>query len=354
MPDLTEISDRVIARIKAYIDLKVSDAVNRVNNLETRLRDIPAGPKGERGESIKGEKGDPGERGADGIVGPRGEPGLAGEKGDRGPEGAQGAQGAQGAPGERGADGVRGEAGERGAPGERGTDGVRGEPGPAGAKGDPGPRGELGERGVDGAKGQDGESIKGDAGPRGEPGASGERGATGLQGERGLKGDAGADGRDAAELDILPSIDEAKSYRRGTWASHGGGLIRAARQTDPVKAGALIEAGWVVMVEGLSGPPVIEQGDDPREISVTARLTSGMKSASIFRIPMVIDRGVWREGAYEKGDHVSWDGSGWIAQRKTAAKPGSSPDDWRLSTKRGRDGKDAGEATPTRKIVTTR
>jgi hypothetical protein len=56
-------------------------------------------------------------------------------------------------------------------------------------------------------------------------------------------------------------------------------------------------------------------------------------------VPMIIDKGVWREGEYEKGDAVSWDGSGWISQRKTTEKPGTS-DAWRLSTKRGRDGKD--------------
>lgn len=159
----------------------------------------------------------------------------------------------------------------------------------------------------------------------------------------GKDGRDGAPGRDAAELDILPSIDEAKSYRRGTWASHNGGLIRAARQTDAVADGALIAAGWVVITEGLACPPVITQGDDPREITVTSMLTSGVKASASFRIPMVIDRGVWREGEHEAGDHVSWDGSGWIAQRATTDKPGTS-DAWRLSTKRGRDGKDGGDA----------
>lgn len=154
----------------------------------------------------------------------------------------------------------------------------------------------------------------------------------------------GEPGRDAAELDILPSIDEAKSYRRGSWASHAGGLIRAARATDPVVDGDLIAAGWVVMVDGVAAVTVV-QGEDPRQIEVTCALTSGVKSAVPFRIPMVIDKGVWRDGPHEKGDHVSWDGSGWIAQRDTTDKPGTS-DAWRLSTKRGRDGKVSGP-TPT-------
>jgi len=144
-------------------------------------------------------------------------------------------------------------------------------------------------------------------------------------------------------MEILPSIDESKSYRRGTWASHAGGLIRAERATDPVTDG-LTKAGWCVMVEGLACPPIITQGDDPREITVATMLTSGVKAVSAFHVPMVIDKGVWREGPHEKGDHVSWDGSGWIAQRATTDKPGTS-DAWRLSTKRGRDGKDGSAPT---------
>jgi hypothetical protein len=179
-------------------------------------------------------------------------------------------------------------------------------------------------------------------GPQGPPGAPGEAAlaADGRDGRDGVDGKDGEPGRDAAELDILPSIDEAKSYRRGTWASHNGGLIRAARATDPVVDGALLDAGWVVMVEGMACPPVVSQGEDPREITIAAMLTSGVKAIATLRIPAVLDKGVWREGPHEQGDHVSWDGSGWIAQRATTDKPGTS-DAWRLSTKRGRDGKDA-------------
>lgn len=58
----------------------------------------------------------------------------------------------------------------------------------------------------------------------------------------------------------------------------------------------------------------------------------------------VLDRGVWREGKFFKGDGVSWGGSFWIAQRETDEKPGEgkSGDNsgWRLAVKRGRDGKD--------------
>jgi hypothetical protein len=58
-----------------------------------------------------------------------------------------------------------------------------------------------------------------------------------------------------------------------------------------------------------------------------------------FEVPVVLDRGVWREGQYKKGDATTWAGSLWIAQRDTDSKPDSG-DGWRLAVKRGRDGKD--------------
>ena len=203
------------------------------------------------------------------------------------------------------------------------------------------------------------------AGAKGEPGAS-VKGEQGDKGDKGDKGDAaepihpdtvalmvreaveravaalpvakdGEPGRDAAQLEPLPSIDEAKSYPRGTWASHAGGLLRAARATDPVTDG-LAKAGWVVMVEGVAAV-VVSQGDDPRELSVAAMLTSGVKAVTDFRVPLMIYRGVWKDGAYEAGDTITWDGSLWHCEAPTAGKPGESGG-WKLVAKRGRDGKD--------------
>ena len=59
-----------------------------------------------------------------------------------------------------------------------------------------------------------------------------------------------------------------------------------------------------------------------------------------LHFPVVIDRGVFKDGAsYLVGDGVTWGGSYWIAQKNTEAKPGENRD-WRLAVKRGRDGKD--------------
>ena len=57
--------------------------------------------------------------------------------------------------------------------------------------------------------------------------------------------------------------------------------------------------------------------------------------------PEFVDKGVFREGnAYSAGHGVTHDGSYWLAQRATMARPGSNAD-WRLAVKRGRDGKDS-------------
>jgi hypothetical protein len=62
-------------------------------------------------------------------------------------------------------------------------------------------------------------------------------------------------------------------------------------------------------------------------------------------------RGVWRQGDFRKGDCVTYGGSSWIAVRDTASKP-EVDDSWRLSVKRGRDGKgEKGEKGDPGKVV---
>lgn len=53
------------------------------------------------------------------------------------------------------------------------------------------------------------------------------------------------------------------------------------------------------------------------------------------------DRGVWKEGLLARTNHgVTHEGSYWICQRATMARPGTNAD-WRLAVKRGRDAKGA-------------
>jgi hypothetical protein len=59
-----------------------------------------------------------------------------------------------------------------------------------------------------------------------------------------------------------------------------------------------------------------------------------------FSVPVVLDRGVWKEGGYKAGDGVTWGGSFWIAQKDNDDKPDAGNGSWRLAVKKGRDGKD--------------
>jgi integrin beta 3 len=55
---------------------------------------------------------------------------------------------------------------------------------------------------------------------------------------------------------------------------------------------------------------------------------------------IILDRGIWCEGKFKRGDGVTWGGSFWIAQKDTETKPETSDSDWRLAVKRGRQGKE--------------
>jgi hypothetical protein len=66
------------------------------------------------------------------------------------------------------------------------------------------------------------------------------------------------------------------------------------------------------------------RGDQTKEFTIT--------------IPAIIDRGIWREGKYAKGDGVTWDGSFFVAQCDTEEKP-LLHQDWRQAVKAGRPGR---------------
>lgn len=184
-------------------------------------------------------------------------------------------------------DGINGEKGERGEQGEKGEQGIQG---PPGEKGETGPAGEKGDRGDPGSPGEKGEQgEKGLEGPPGIPGRDGRDGQPGLPGEKGIDGKNGRDGADGKD--------------------------------------------------GLGFDDLSVEHDGER--TITLRFVRG-ETVKEFPIKLAIplDRGVWKDGKYDKGDCVTWGGSTWIAQKDTDTKPDTAESDWRLSVKRGRDGKD--------------
>ncbi len=327
-----ELAEQVLNSLKGLLEKALQPLIARLDQVEQRQTKIEAGEierdmrisgivaqaiealplprNGDPGE--RGEKGDPGERGLPGERGEKGDTGLQGERGEKGDAGLQGARGEKGDTGLQGERGEKGDPGLQGPPGERGADGLRGDPGEKGDKGDPGERGE-----------------KGDPGERGLPG------------ERGEKGDAGIDGKDALEIQIQMELDHERSYPRGTFAHHEGGLIRAIAKTKPLSSCAdLSAAGWTVVVRGIAA--VESEFIDERSFALRVRCTDGLIKSVPVTLPSLIDRGVFKSGTvYERGDGVTFGGSFWIAQKQTEAKPGDGNQDWRLAVKRGRDGKDA-------------
>jgi integrin beta 3 len=141
----------------------------------------------------------------------------------------------------------------------------------------------------------------GPAGPQGEEGAPGRDGRDGLPGRDGAAGKDGLDGKDGA----------------------------------PGKAGA----------DGLGFDELTHEYDGERTFAVVFTRGETVKRFEHV-VPFLLDRGVWRQGAYARGDAVSHGGSLWIAQADTTSKPEDKGSDWRLAVKRGRDGRDGKDGAP--------
>lgn len=142
----------------------------------------------------------------------------------------------------------------------------------------------------------------------------------------------GEPGRDALQLEILPEIVAEKSYSRGTYAKHLGGLWRSFERTHGMK-------GWECIVDGLSSATVEQSGERGFELSLV--LSSGNEVRKSLDLPVMIYRGVFAPGDYVPGDTVTWGGSLWHCDSATNDKPGEQGSKgWRLAVKRGRDGKD--------------
>ena len=141
------------------------------------------------------------------------------------------------------------------------------------------------------------------------------------------------DGRDALQLEIQPFIDEGKSYPRGSYATHNGGLWRAYEKTHGMR-------GWECIVDGVSDVDI--SMNSQRNFTVTVNRASGTSDKKAFDIPAMVYRGVFKSGdEYLPGDTVTWGGSLWHCDDQTQDKPGETGSKgWTLAAKRGRDGRD--------------
>lgn len=165
----------------------------------------------------------------------------------------------------------------------------------------------------------------------------------------------GEPGKSVTLDDVQPNIEEAvrKEIAKLPAAKDGVGLAGALIDQDghlvvTLTDGTVCKLG---RVDGEPGAPGADGvGFDDIDVAhdggrgFTVRFVRGDRTKEFtFVLPVVLDRGVFKDGtAYAAGDGVTFGGSFWIAQRETSAKPGTD-DSWRLSVKKGRDGKD-GEA----------
>lgn len=188
--------------------------------------------------------------------------------------------------------------------------------------------------GLDGAPGKDGADGKdGEAGPAGPQGDDGVPGIPGETGRDGRDGKNGTSGRDAAHIEVLTGIDENKSYVRGTFATHKGGLWRAADTTDGMD-------GWVCVTRGVD-VETEETEDSGRMIRRRTVYSDGQVFERTIKTSAMVYRGIFVEGrAHEPGDTTTWGGSLWHCDESTLDKPGEGSKAWRLAAKRGRDGRD--------------
>jgi hypothetical protein len=220
-----------------------------------------------------------------------------------------------------GIDGINGKDGCDGVDGAPGRDGIDGKDGVSGGDGKDGAPGRDGIDGKDGAHGLDGKD--GGAGIDGKDGAPGRDGIDGKEGAIGEKGDRGRDGVGLA----------------GALIGRDGQLLITLSNGDVLDLG---------MVSGKDGLDALgfedmteELADDGRTIIRRYQRGDQVKE---FRhtFAIVLDRGIWREGTYQRGDGVTWGGRYFIAQRETTEKPQSpgANGDWRLAVNKGRDGKD--------------
>lgn len=175
----------------------------------------------------------------------------------------------------------------------------------------------------------------------------------------GKDGRDGVDGKTVTVDDVKPLIEEFISREiaalpkakdgvgvAGAVIDRGGKLVLTLTDGATKDLGVVVGRDGTNGKDGEKGEPgrdgfgledfVIEQDGDR---TVTFKFQRGdIVKAHSVKFNSLIDRGVWTEGNFEKGDGVTWGGSYWIAQCDTKAKPETNKD-WRLAVRRGRDGK---------------
>ena len=155
----------------------------------------------------------------------------------------------------------------------------------------------------------------------------------GRDGRDGRDGKDGDKGLDALSLEVLASINTDKSYQRGVYASHRGGLWVSKSETQGMD-------GWHCIVNGVDDID-ITISEDLRTVEVKTLKTNGQEIKKHFSVPSIVYKEIYSSSEeYKKGDCVTYAGSMWVCKEDaTKEKPGSEAKHWQLSVKRGKDAK---------------
>jgi integrin beta 3 len=193
---------------------------------------------------------------------------------------------------------------------------------------------------------------------KGDKGDKGDAGEKGIPGRDGIDGKDGKDGKNADHESVkqfiaeevarqIAKIPQPKDGKDGQPGRDG----LPGRDGMPGKDGKDGSRGLDGKdgrdgIDGLGFDDIVVEFDGERDHKLVFVQGERRKEFGYFSVPYVIDRGVWKEGQFKRGDGVSWGGSFFIAQRDTDKKPETIDSGWRLAVKRGRDGKDGKNGSP--------
>lgn len=108
----------------------------------------------------------------------------------------------------------------------------------------------------------------------------------------------GSDGKDALSIELEPFIDEKKSYPRGTYATHNGGLWRSHEKTHGMR-------GWECIVDGVSNVDIKQ--DNQRTFSISLERASGAVEVKSFDVPVEVRaRRTNEQGQDNSRDQMFW------------------------------------------------
>jgi hypothetical protein len=126
----------------------------------------------------------------------------------------------------------------------------------------------------------------------------------------------------------------------GVLISKDGGLIVTLSDGTLVDLGGVVGRDGAPGIKGLDGVGFDDLHGEYDERGHLWIVMAKGENVHRLRVPGHVDRGVYKQGeSYLMGEGATWGGSYWIAQRDTTEKPGEGSKDWRLSVKRGSDGK---------------